>query len=193
MKKSILVIILSCAFSANYSQSDKLFYSLNFSLFSQQMTSSSQYEDQVTFASFFGGHFKTRYNLTEPSENFSIGINSELGLSFGVNEFVPNNASLAVNFPVFFNFNFGAGSTYNTPKSKGFSFGAGYEMNKLLIQTKRQERTTLWLQPMANMTYRWITKRDNLYNLSVSYGMGIEKSNSRTSSLTISLGKVLFY
>lgn len=203
MKKTFILLIVLTIFKISYGQNDNLFHSFKYGVFTEynlsptEITSTSvddgtyygsepstTYEStQIVSGSIANFLYAFRYNLLEPSENFSLGINASpsLGVSFAEGGFG------SFNIPAYLTLNFGAGSTYNTGSNMGGYFGIGYEFTKInLVSTYNtpeysessgithtyKDPITSWSEPMVIVGLRWWSKNDKLKEISFKYGFG---------------------
>lgn len=128
--------------------------------------------------SFLSVIYTLRLNIYEFSVDDAIGINASPNFGLSVSDY----GFLSVNLPIYLTYNRGVGSIKNTEEDAGVYFGFGYEFTRInLITTDRFsiglkstyeeiEPQNFWSQPIFIIGYRWLSKKDKLWEVSFKYG-----------------------
>ena len=203
--KTCIIAIFCFSTIFSYSQDDRFIRSLKFTpyVFGEVMyapisideqkneknntlkdTTIYRYGRPVSY-SFLSLIYTLRLNIYEFSVNNTIGINASPSFGLSVSDY----GYLSFNLPIYLTYNFGAGSIYGSEKNKGVYFGLGYEFTRINIITT--DKYTIgfassfedvvpqnsWHQPILITGYRWLSKKDKLWEVSFKYGWSSDPKN----------------
>jgi len=141
---------------------------------------------QYSNINLFTFTYSIRYNIYRINDDHSLSLNMPIAL--GLNSILCDDGSrgfLSLSVPLMLEFNSGAASNFSTLKWKGWMVGVGAEFNVFPLVSKEQysyqdaslnvqtlKADHQWIQPAAEVAYRWINTDQNTreINLKVGYG-----------------------
>jgi len=160
------------------------------------------YEDfGISFLTCF---YRLRYNVYEFGDNSAIGLSVTPALGAAYTNWA---GAGWFNLPIQAEFEFGAGSTYNSSANRGGYIGGGIEINKLpLFYTDPSEGysgkfpISLWAQPVVSAGVRYWNKSNKMQeiNLKLGFAMGGDRVPPGTTedvafpSMTVRLSWIAF-
>ena len=122
--------------------------------------------------------FTQRLNLLELGSNNSFSIDLPLTAGFGT-------AGLSFVAPLTINYNLGNLSTYNSDSNKGFMMGAGLEyifLSKKEFEDEGEPNVKMsWVQPVANVAYRFWNKNNKAREVNFKLGYGSSSATYKES------------
>jgi hypothetical protein len=127
---------------------------------------------------FAGAGF--RYNVLEPSDEKSVGIdfNPQLAINNALNNNNDHNF-VGGQFPLMVSYNSGCGATYNSRRENGFGIGLGvqYIKSNIVVIEKFQNSPNSetifinsYLEPVVSIHYRYLSRNDALRDWHIKFG-----------------------
>ena len=135
----------------------------------------------------FSFSYSVRVNVFRIDEDRSLSLNTPicLGLS-SIKCMDGSRGFLSLSVPLMLEYNVGTASNFSTLQWKGWMFGAGAEFNVFpLISNEKYSYISsnglnsiytpshLWLQPAAEVAYRWINTDQNTREVNLKIGCGL--------------------
>jgi len=166
LSTGFLIVLLSFCFTQESSgqANDRLLKSRGYSMqWTKLPLSLSTFFGQVQTENLnqagIGYTYNFRYNLFEAGDNSAIGLGVGIsaGLEFGANLEQELISAGAVYLPIDLNYNYGAGSTYDTDQDFGIAIGLGVTPSYLPIFSNRSI-SKLNSSPSLNLAIRqWVS------------------------------------
>lgn len=165
----------------------------------------------------FGLNWGARVNLFTINDERSISLHTDVLASLYVesNDFtgddIYSEVSFAWQIPIYLNYNMGHMATKNSTANSGFAAGIGIELNSMRYEIDNvdysgysaynrgivEANTSLWIQPVVNLGYRFWKDGIDAREINLQFGLGyvdrLSTGNSYRPNIRLSYHKFINY